>query len=167
MENNINKDIPVTKVEKLSSSPEVEFPPLTEKDLEEIRILNEKLQKVFEWKGARGFTKYTGIGVDVGSDDIYLYYNSKVTARQLLSAIALTRNPILEQMIKPRFNYKEFDARILVENKIMAGMKILDLGCGPKPVFARCCRAMGADVWTVDQIPVSDLEFESKFFTQT
>ena len=29
-------------------------------------------------------------------------------------------------------------------------MKILDLGSSRYPYFARCCRTMGADVWTVD-----------------
>ena len=46
----------------------------------------------------------------------------------------------------------------LAKNKVLSGMRILDLGCGYKPAFAYCARILGADkVHTVDIFPSDKL----------
>ena len=39
----------------------------------------------------------------------------------------------------------------LMKDKILSGMRILDLGCGDELLFARCARRFGAEVYTVDR----------------
>ena len=149
-------------------SPE-SFPPLTPRDLEEIYNLFLGLVSRFaKYISSKervenetfGFKDYTGTGQLLGQGSIY--FNSTVTLYQFIYALAMTRHPLIKKMIEPKFNQVEFDPKVLADNKIMAGMKIIDLGSGPQPVFARCCRAMGADVWTVDDKPDSSrLDFRS------
>ncbi len=132
----------------------IEFPPLTKEDLEEIFHLYLSLYRFFTVFNKRilGLKEYAGIDTEVGTGRDY--FNSITTLRQLIYAMAMTRHSLIKNMVKEiderNFDASKFNAKVLVENQIMAGMKILDLGCGHIPVFARCCRAMGADVWTVD-----------------
>ena len=131
------------------ATPLVEFPPLTKEDLIEIDRLYAELLKKF-WHGKiSGFESYTGVEEAIGMGNEF--FNSGVTWRQFLYALAMTRNSLIREIGEAEFDVLKFNAKTLIENQIMAGMKILDLGSGPKPVFARCCRAMGADVWTVDK----------------
>ena len=129
-----------------------EFPPLTKNDIEEIKDLAEKLRMV----SIPGFEEYTGKGQTIGNGDIV--YNSIITLNQFVCALAMTRHPLLREAIRqePSLSQRNFlNAEILIKEKIMSGMKILDLGSGSLPVFARCCRTMGADIWTVDKNPIS------------
>jgi len=161
----------IDSIQKIPTNSEissvVEFPPLKKEDLEEIRNLFLSLYVKFFDKEVLGFEEYTGIDKAVGAGGIC--YNSMVTLWQLEYAIALTRHPIIKNMVKEiyenKFDMSKFDAKALVENKIMTGIKILDLGCGSRPVFARCCSAMGADVWTVDKDPIQYLPSQEKSFT--
>jgi len=136
-----------------------EFPPLKQEDMKEIFNLYISLMGKFSVETikatAPGFKAYTGIDEDVGNDwnKEVPFYNTGITFSQLLYTLAMTRHPLVKGITDSEFDDSKFDAKELIEQKIMKGMKILDLGSGPRPVFARCCRAMGADVWTVDKPP--------------
>jgi hypothetical protein len=136
-----------------------EFPALTQEDLEQIEKVYSNLQNILDFRIPE-FKAYAGIAQEIGQGTIH---NSPVTASQLEYAMAMTRSPLLAAMIHSPFGRKDFEVAKLVENKIMLGMKILDLGSGSWPVFARCCRCMGADVWTVDKETVTS-EYEERIF---
>ncbi len=127
----------------------IEFPALTKADLEEIHELERAL---FRELGDRygqidGFEKYSGLNERIGFGTTII--NSSMTWHQFVFALAFTRHSLVKKIAEG--NSSEINAETLVKNKIMAGIKILDLGSSIWPVFARCCRAMGADVWTVDK----------------
>ncbi|MEK9181421.1 MAG: hypothetical protein AAB786_00130 [Patescibacteria group bacterium] len=142
--------------------PPAEFSPITKEDLVEIHSLNTRLFIFFQGE-IPGIKLFTGTGDTVGTENIF--YNSRITFYQLLWAMAITKHPLIKEIVKPKYDKSKFDAKILVEQQIMAGMKILDLGCGPIPVFARCARAMGADVWTVDLKSAEEFSFNENSFT--
>jgi hypothetical protein len=131
-----------------STFPPREFPPLTKDALEQIYALFLDLENKFS-DSIPGFEQYTGTDESIGTENSH--YNSIITKFQFQYALAMTRHPLVIKVAKNDFDISEFDPKILVGSKIMAGMKILDLGSGPMPVFARVCRALGADVWTVDK----------------
>jgi len=150
LKGNTTSDTGVGKAPSLPASV-LEFPPLTEKDLKEIVRLFGKLFNKFDKKLIRGLGVYTGINENIGEGGEI--YNSVSTLRQLFFVLAMSRHPLVRQMLEDEFDESKFNAKIFIENKILAGMRILDLGSGPFPVLARCCRVMGADVWTVDKKP--------------
>lgn len=131
-----------------------EFPLLTQEDFKEIYKLFLKLFGKLGNKFPKesGFRNYTGSNESAGNG-LGNFYNTSQTFYQLLFALAMTRHPLVKAITVDDFDVSKFDDKSMVENRIMAGMKILDLGSGPKPVFAQSCRAMGADVWTVDLDP--------------
>jgi hypothetical protein len=135
------------------------FPVLTPEALKEIEKLSAGLNEVLAFRIPE-FQAYTGNGQDVGQGSIY---NSPVTAAQLEYALAMTNAPLLAGMIRSPLGRKGFEIKRLIDEQIMSGMKLLDLGSGPVPVFARCCRYMGADVWTVDKEAVTS-HYEEIFF---
>jgi hypothetical protein len=130
-----------------------EFPPVTKEDLQEIQELSYRLLGKFGISESKlpGFDVYSGIGEHVGFGGSII--NSTVTYFQFIRALAFTRHKLIKKIIAPDFNKSDFSAKELVENKIMNGIKILDLGSSTEPVFARYCRALGADVWTADWDP--------------
>jgi len=140
-----------------------EFPALNKEDMKEIHSLFSELFEQFP-EQLPYLEKYTGINETIGGGDAYI--NSRVTLFQFEYALAITRHPLIKKLINIKYNIKPADIENLIKNKIMVGIKILDLGCGPEPVFARCCRAMGADVWTVDIISASNFIFDQKYFTK-
>ena len=151
------QNIPTTAVNIEGTTKPVEFPPITKEDLEEIRKLSFGLINKLTFRDKNDnikvkpilFSRHTGLDEPVGGGDS-IYYNTIMTCYQFLFALAMTRHPFVKKMIAPEFNPSESDIENLVEKKIMSGIKILDMGCGPKPTFARCCRVLGAEVWTVD-----------------
>jgi len=142
-----------------------EFPPLTQRDLEEIHrsfLLLLRVQKKLS-----EFRKYTGLEEAPGEGGPL--YNSRTTLYQFIYVLAMTQHPLVKEIVGRSKDNKledQLDAAQLVKAKIMQGMKILDLGCGIKPVFARCCRALGAQVWTVDAKPAVHFEFNRELFTR-
>jgi len=63
---------------------------------------------------------------------------------------------------KKQFEKFETGVKNLIENQVMKGLKILDLGCGSKPTFARAARAAGADVYTVDIFGADGFEYDDR-----
>jgi len=97
-------------------------------------------------------SEFTGIeGVDLGESTVI---NSPFTRAQLAAAIYLKVDKELLEKIKD--HSQEINKDEWIRNKILKGLKILDLGCGPEPTFARSARRLGADVYTVDVLPVSE-----------
>jgi hypothetical protein len=165
-----------------------EFPELTREEMIENKIFRFELQRLWEkvgvgdGNGVVEFPKqYLGNG-DGAIGQHGTYYNTIATYYEFLTALAMTRSPILKEMMDEAANQPKpqtetdrkklsaiWNPHLLVENKIMQGMKILDLGSGPQPVFARVSRAMGAEVWTVDSglIPASyyDAEFDQELLS--
>ena len=149
---------------KLGQAPSTpEFPPLTKEDLEEIETLYQALREKFPSR-IPGMEFYTGTYESIGEGNII--YNSHMTLGQFCYALAMTRHPLIKEVSSSEHDLVQFRAKGLEENQVMKGIKILDLGCGPWPVFARCCRALGADVWTVDKIPPTDLYSKEELFTK-
>lgn len=103
----------------------------------------------------RGFKKYTGCNQDFGEG---LFYNTYGSGLQLLFALAMSRDPLIEKVVNDvKFkDLRNFDAAVFIKRQILRGMKILDIGCGRLPSFARVARQMGADVYTVDRISADD-----------
>ena len=152
MDDRMNRSAPINTGGEEAPPPPAEFPPLTKEDLKEIKKLYSKLYLEFAiLRKILDFKNYSGVKEEIGQGGIF--YNSRSTLFQFLKVLAMTRHELVKKLVelaKSDKDRKVFDIQSLVDGKIMAGMKILDLGSGPEPVFARCCRAMGADVWTVD-----------------
>ncbi len=154
-------------------------------NLEDTKELNprEKLERVLEltrklyvaimdWRdGIEGTEDYTLIGEKIGVNRIE---NSSMASRQLLFAMALSQSPLVENLVK---SWEELQTGELYTNnrlgketmkeefekmtkeKPLKGLRILDLGCGRQPTFPRIVRALGADVYTVDQISADAFKY--------
>lgn len=98
-----------------------------------------------------GFKNYTGIGQALGSGTIE---NSPLAVKQIVMLLALREHQSIQEFINdPNINSSNFNGKRLVSQKPLAGLKVLDLGCGQeKPTFARVARSLGADVYTVDVV---------------
>jgi hypothetical protein len=125
---------------------------MNEQDLRETEKLFSGLQsRLYERKGrdfhVLGFEMYTGTGKPVRS---WPFFNARnLVGENLVFLVALSRHPVLYDVVKadPRQDLDE----LLIEEKILTGYKVLDLGCGNEPTLARVSRALGADVYTVDR----------------
>lgn len=97
-------------------------------------------------------------------------YNSYLTKIQFLLVLALSESPLIKEIVEQSESGDDTDGdnidfQSLANAKVLDGKKILDLGCGYSPTFARLTRWLGADTYTVDVIP-SD-EFELNPLTMT
>lgn len=115
----------------------------------------------YTWCGMfQGFRDYTGIGNELGSSTMF---NTPLAAKQLAFVLANSEHPLVEEFIgqkrKKEYEFVESSIDKLVKNKVLKNTKILDLGCGHQPTFARCSRKLGADVYTADILPVNDLMY--------
>lgn len=133
-------------LEQAEKGSHIEFPTFTEADMEGLEKTGQRIADYIRYPMGYGFRQYTGNGHSLGSGSIL---NSTVTSSQVANAIAMTRSPLITEMLESNRPNKKSD-ELFVANQIMSGMKILDLGSGPVPVLARICRYMGANVWTVD-----------------
>ena len=78
-------------------------------------------------------------------------HNSPLIIDQLMFALVLTQRPIvLEILDNDSIDWQTYKVDHLVEAKVLSGYKILDMGCGYLPTFARAARYLGANVYTVD-----------------
>jgi len=101
---------------------------------------------------------YTLIDDSFGSNSTA---NTQASVSQFFATLALSQNPEIIEFIENTKKLKPhsygFNIQPFCERKALAGMKILDLGCGPAPTFARIARRLGADVYTVDILPATKL----------
>lgn len=86
-------------------------------------------------------------------------HNSPLTIAQLDMALAMSNSPAIEDLLRKikteEVTWENFNPDPLRETTALQDMKILDLGCGGAPTFARTARRLGADVYTVDVIPAN------------
>lgn len=61
----------------------------------------------------------------------------------------------------------EADIEALRREQALSGLKILDLGCGEIPAFARAARKLGAEAYTVDLIPASGFRSSPEYLSAT
>lgn len=141
------------------------------RDLARIRATYVKLAKRLldvegRYRQLIGFEGHTGFDsrrqMGHGSTE-----NTPFAVDQLLIVLSLIQHPELERFIRdiPERDFgldpssgPELDRRALVVERlellvraaILEGVKILDGGCGRMPTFARVCRALGADTYTID-----------------
>jgi hypothetical protein len=111
------------------------------------------------------FRNYTGVGV-LGKSTMY---NSPMSGKQLELALVLSNHELIQKLMEDNnVDFDSFQAEPLIQARILQGMKILDLGCGYEPAFARCARALGSETYTVDVIPAEDFRFYdfNNHFTQ-
>ena len=111
------------------------------------------------------FTPYTGVDEPLGNSSVY---NSMLAAYQLAFTLGSSDHPLVKRLQQfPRhafmeetesgiadrqFVVNEIQATVekMVREKIFGDKKILDIGCGQQPTYARCVRELGADVYTID-----------------
>ena len=107
------------------------------------------------------FSEFTGCNSSIGEN---FRFNTIATAKQLFFAIALSQSPLVDNIIdNPDENIKEIVDEMHT-SKSLKGIKILDLGCGKIPVFARCSRELGAEVYTIDIIDAEEFLFFKECF---
>jgi len=105
-------------------------------------------------KGIPGFKGYTGIDKPLGID---LLNNTSGTISQMFFTLGLAKHPTIDEVLKnDSATAYTLDISRLVKDKVLAGIKILDLGCGEFPTYARCVRAFGADTYTADYSEIWD-----------
>jgi len=125
-----------------------------EKRIKELFELRKKLGRKIEedWGGIKAFDfPYSGanhLGCSTST-------NSPFTSRQVEMALVLrAENPLIKVIVDdPIVNSGNFNPLPLAVNKVLQGLKFLDLGCGEEPSFARVVRNLGAQVYTLDVIP--------------
>ena len=103
-----------------------------------------------------GFEHLTGLREDLGHGSgpglgNIAVFNTPRALDQMEWTLALTGHPKVSALVTPlQPGEPDFHATELVKLQILAGMRILDLGCGLEPTFARAARFLGAQVYTVD-----------------
>lgn len=109
-------------------------------------------ERIYDGRSIISFRDYTGLGESLGKGGYD--YNSRFTARQMVFTLTLSEHPLLNELVDSDTTWETFDAGPLVEAKVLDGFKILDLGPGSEPTYARCSRHLGAIVYTLDVFPV-------------
>lgn len=99
-------------------------------------------------------------GGDIGVETMY---NSPHQGSQMVMALAMSHDPRIEQIlhaeVAPVFNVRGPIKNFLEKwGGVLNGLKIIDLGCGFTPSFARAARELGAEVYTVDVIPADKFD---------
>lgn len=114
-------------------------------------------------RGIPGTEEYTLLGRPIGDSGVT---NSPFAARQLDFIFALKGDhPLITEFLSKGYqeqksSQEEFYKK-LIEAKVLSGLKVLDMGCGDRPTFARVARAAGATVYTVDIISSDDFDFNA------
>lgn len=140
--------------------------PLTKARIARVKALRKKIDDgcianlrngpVFAYSDRWSGLRCNGIG---SGDSDCSVFNNPSTTDQITLVLALSEHQLLEKIVelplirersdKDRNRYREWITAIENE-KVLQGMKVLDIGCGLKPAFARSTRILGADVHTVD-----------------
>lgn len=90
-------------------------------------------------------------------------HNSLYQSAQLIMALALSHDPRIEEVVQQEKPGPVFKIGILSKflekwGGVLNGIKIIDIGCGYLPIFARASRGLGAEVYTADIIPASQFQ---------
>ena len=76
--------------------------------------------------------------------------NMYSTVHQIFSAFAISGHPLVDGRISDGTFFDEKSIKRFIDQKVLEGLKVLDLGCGTWPVFARAVRVFGGTAYTVD-----------------
>lgn len=106
--------------------------------------------------------EYTGLHLPIGSSTAV---NTPGAAKQLEFTLAFSGHPLVDEIPESDIDDTTFDPEPLREAQVLEGLKILDMGCGSEPTFARCARYMGADVYTVDTKTADNLRSNKRYFS--
>ena len=91
------------------------------------------------------------------------FFNTPFAADQLIGSLSLMKRDAVVALLQGRTRYEdEALVKDLLREKPLRGEKILDLGCGIQPSYARACRAFGAEVWMVDVVSPEQIRDFSK-----
>jgi hypothetical protein len=100
-------------------------------------------------------------------------FNSPFVSGQLLMALLLpkpeTSRPhpeVMNLLENDSIAPGEADIEALRRAQPLSGLKILDLGCGEIPSFARAARKLGAEVYTVDVIPADAFKSSPEYLSE-
>jgi len=119
---------------------------------------------------------FTGMLEDLGNGS--RFFNSGSSAMQFLAVLSLRRAVLIGVLDECGIDLVSKEKKIFVDHKpimfihelyrkkILSGLRILDLGCGYEPAFARVSRYLGASVFTVDVIPSVTFKFNSHLFPE-
>lgn len=128
----------------------------------------ERVKKIFQGlqllslgiDGLDGTRDFTLIGDPLGYSS---EENSSAASNQFLFSLAMSGDTQVKE-VAARENRNKIGEIIeeLIKKQVLTGLKILDLGCGSRPTFARVARAAGADVYTVDVQGAEDFEYYDK-----
>jgi len=124
-----------------------------ETDKKKVLGLSSDLKELYE-EPIKGTEYYTGIVNPLGISNMY---NSPLAQNQFLFALALSGHDLVQKLLEE--GEKKIDLPQLAQAKVLENMKILDLGCGPEPTFARLTRYLGADTYTVDLLSSNDFSY--------
>lgn len=140
--------------EQLHNSEEENLDP-KEKLNETLRLFSPLEESLIDSYGViKSTEKYTLIDEPIGDSRVE---NTSMASSQLVFSLALGHHPFMQELKDIKFKelateeQKEILNK-LSEEKVLKGLKILDLGCGTVPTFARLARAFGAEVYTIDII---------------
>jgi len=125
------------------------------------KMLTKEIPGDEKYSGIPGFEKYIGVDMLIGEADWTSFYNTCHSPCHLAFALGLSKHPCIDEMLEHDLEPDE-----LVRQKVLSGIKILDIGCGHIPTFARCSRALGADVYTLDKDPADCFYSKKGFFSE-
>ena len=120
---------------------------------EQLYAVKQRWAQLFGDGRIPGLEPYTGIGKTLGSTPAFC---SRYNAMQFLALLSLSHDP-------GKVSMEKVDMEILRENQILKGIKVIDLGCGHIPSFARCARAFGAQAYTADIIGAHEFAYFDGF----
>lgn len=107
-----------------------------------------------------GTENWTGERFGVGTGSIY---NTQLTKTQFFISLALSNHPLMLEVSKLPIDTdgrEIMPTQQLIDAQVLAGIKIIDLGCGHVPAFARLTRWLGADTYTADIISADTFEYD-------
>lgn len=110
--------------------------------------------------GIAGTDGWNGLSGCIGNGQIY---NTSGTQHQFLTALAMSEHPEVDRLIQEGGREEYLNMADLEDKKVLDGLKILDLGCGYRPTFARLTRWLGAEVYTADLIGSEEFEYDPIF----
>ncbi|OGG57369.1 hypothetical protein A2853_02530 [Candidatus Kaiserbacteria bacterium RIFCSPHIGHO2_01_FULL_55_17] len=125
----------------------------------------ELLDRITEDKPRVGSVNLVSAPAVTGFEDVLgeslgtgFWENTPRTVHQLAFAISISAQPTVGEFLKNKDASPRDLIKAFRDNKVLAGLKIMDLGCG-KPNFALAAHALGASMYTAD---INDLDLRDK-----
>ena len=109
----------------------------------------------------KSFQSYTGrVNAPLGDG---FQYNTSLASYQLVMSLAISRHSSIDEILADSsISPENFDAAKLVDQKVLRGLKIIDLGCGRSPTYANCVYHLGGNIFTADYNAPNQIAFVTK-----